>query len=100
MGAGPPRIEAIPPMPTDFQDLEGWLSDRNCDLRNAIEFGNAGFIGQIGALIGQGALQLGLLGRNTPMDGQSKSSLMSSLMDVAEAKRRCIAVASASGVQQ
>ena len=100
MGAGPPRIEAIPPMPTDLQDLEGWLSDRNCDLRNAIEFGNAGLVGQIGALIGQGASQLGSLGRDAPMDGQSKSSLMSSLIDVAEAKRRCIAVASASGVQQ
>ena len=54
MGEGPPCI--------DLQDLEGWLSDRNCELRNAIEFG--------------------------------------SLIDVAEAKRRCITVASSSGVQQ
>ena len=73
-------------MPTDLQELEGWLRDLNCDLRNSIEFGNTGLVGQIGALIGQGA--------------QSKSSLMSSLRDAAEAKRRCIAVASASGVQQ
>ena len=100
MGEGPPCIETIPPMPTDLQDLEGWLSDRNCDLRNAIEFGNAGLVGQIGILIGQGASQFGSLGRDAPMDGQSKSSLMSSLIDVAKAKRRCISVASASGVQQ
>ena len=59
---------------------------------NAIEFGNAG-IGQIRILIGQKASQLGSLGRDAPMDGQSKSSLMSSLIDVVEAKRRCITVA-------
>ena len=86
--------------PPIFRIWEGWLSDRNCDLRNAIEFGNTGLVGQIGALIGQGASQLGSLGRDAPMDGQSKSSLMSSLIDIAEAKRRCITVASASGVQQ
>ena len=42
----------------------------------------------------------GLLGRDAPMEGQPKSSLMSSLTDAAEAKRRCIVVGSASGVQQ
>ena len=41
-----------------------------------------------------------VIGSRRAMDGQSKSSLMSSLTDVAEAKRRCIIVASASGVQQ
>ena len=79
MGAGPLRIKAISPMPTDLQELEGWLSDRNCDLRNAIEF--TGLVGQIGVLVGQGATQLGSLGRDAPMQGQSKSSLMSSLID-------------------
>ena len=48
MGTGPPSVDAIPPMPTDPQELEGWLSDRNCDLRNAIEFGNPGLVSQIG----------------------------------------------------
>ena len=43
---------------SDPQKLEGWLSDRNCDLRNAIEFGNPGLVGQIGHLIGQGTRQL------------------------------------------
>ena len=79
-------------MPTDLQELEGWLTG----LRNAIEFGNAGLVGQFGVLV----TQLGSLGRDAPMEGQPKSSLMSSLTDAAEAKRRCIVVGSASGVQQ
>ena len=40
MGSGPPCVENLPPMPTsDLQDLERWMCDRNCDLRNAMEFG-------------------------------------------------------------
>ena len=39
MGTGPPSIDTVPLVPNDPQELEGWLSDRNCDLRNAIEFG-------------------------------------------------------------
>ena len=35
----PPIVQEIPPMPEDRQDLEGWLSCRNCELRNALEFG-------------------------------------------------------------
>ena len=35
---GPPSVKEIPLMPTDHQDLQGWVSDRNCDLRNALEF--------------------------------------------------------------
>ena len=50
MGTGPPCVEAIPPMPTDPQELDRWLSDRNCDLRNALEFGNPGLVSQIGCL--------------------------------------------------
>ena len=31
------RVEDIPPMPTsDWQDLAGWMSQRNCELRNAM----------------------------------------------------------------
>ena len=36
----PSSVDSMPPVPTDPQELEGWLSHRNCDLRNAIEFGN------------------------------------------------------------
>ena len=46
--------ENIPPMPTNPQDLEGWLSDRNCELRNAMEFGDVGLVALIGGLVGQG----------------------------------------------
>ena len=36
-----PRVEDIPPMPTSgVQDLAGWMSQRNCELRNAMEFGD------------------------------------------------------------
>ena len=62
MGEGPLCTETIPPMPTDLQELQGWLSDQNFDLRNAIEFGNAGLVGQIGVLIGQGASQPRVIG--------------------------------------
>ena len=61
--------------------------------------GTQGLVGQIGLLVGQGATQLGSMGRDAPTEGQSKSSLMS-LFDAAEAKRQCIAVGSACGVQQ
>ena len=45
MGSGPPCVENIPPMPTsDLQDLERWVCDRNCDLRNAMEFGDSSLI--------------------------------------------------------
>ena len=70
-------------MPNDRQDLEGWLNDRNCEPRNATEFGDVGLVAHIGGLVGQGATQLGLL------DGQSRSVLVTSLIDD-QAKRRCL----------
>ena len=91
MGSGPPRVENLPPMPTsDLQDLERWMCDRNCDLRNAMEFGDSSLISKIGGLVGQGAGQLEILSRDVSMDGRSKSSLMSSLIETADAKRRCV----------
>ena len=79
-GQGPPSLENIPPMPTtNVQDLEGWLSDRNCDLRNAMEFGDSSLMAKIGLLVGQGATQLGQLGQDVSMQDHSKSSMMSSL---------------------
>ena len=101
MGQGPPSLENIPPMPTtDVQDLEGWLSDRNCDLRNAMEFGDSSLMAKIGLLVGQGATQLGHLGQDVPMQDHTKSSMMSSLIDAADAKRRCVAAGSACGPTQ
>ena len=37
---GLPCVKGVPPIPQDDAELEGWISDRNCDLRNALEFGN------------------------------------------------------------
>ena len=96
MGNGPPSAENIPPMPADPQDLEGWLSDRNCELRNAMEFGDVGLVALIGGLVGQGASQLGLgRHRDVPMDGESRSALMSGLIED-QAKRRCSGAGAAS----
>ena len=101
MEEGPSCFENIPAMPTtNVQELEGWISDRNCELRNAMEFGDSSLMAKIGLLVGQRATQLRSMGRDVPMAGQSKSSVMSSLIDAAEAKRRCIAAGSASGAQQ
>ena len=55
-GHGPPSAENIPVMPTDIQELHGWLSDRNCELWNAMEFGDAELVAKIGGLVGQGAV--------------------------------------------
>ena len=33
-----------PPVPDNVQDVEWWLSCRNCELRNALEFGDPGTI--------------------------------------------------------
>ena len=101
MGNGPPSVENVPPMPTDLQDLEGWLSDRNCELRNAMEFRNPGLVGQIGPLIGQGARQLEISRdqSNVPMNGQGRSSMMAALIDQADSKRRCIEATQLDGSQ-
>ena len=51
-------VEYIPPMPTfNLQDLERWMCDRNCDLRNAMEFGDSSMISKIGCLVGAGQLE-------------------------------------------
>ena len=53
MGEGPPCFENIPPMPsTNVQELEGWISDRNCELLNAVEFGDVSSVAKIGVLVG------------------------------------------------
>ena len=63
---------SVPPVPDDPQELEGWLSDRNCDLRNAIEFGNPGLVGQIGHLMDRVREQ-----SNVPIASSSASNLSS-----------------------
>ena len=80
------------PMPfSNRHDLQGWMSDLNCDLRNATEFGDSVLISKVGAFVGQGAAQIETLFRHVPKNGVSKSSIMAPVIDEANAKRRCFA---------
>ena len=59
MADSPPVVESIPPIPmSSVQDIEGWLSNRNCELRNALEFGDSATVARLGALVAQGSAQL------------------------------------------
>ena len=95
----PPIVQEVPPMPEDRQDLEGWLSCRNCELRNALEFGDGSTVGKVGALVAQGSARMVAFAQDIPMNGQAKSSLMSVLIDQADAKRRCIEATQTDGSQ-
>ena len=93
MADGPPVLEEIPPMPTtDVQEVEGWLSSRNCELRNALEFGDRATIARLGVLVAQGSACLAGLTSDVSMGGPDQSSLMSALIDKGDAKRRCVSV--------
>ena len=63
----PPVVQEIPPMPEDRQDLEGWLSCRNCELRNALEFGDVATVGKVGALVAQGSARMVAFAQDIPM---------------------------------
>ena len=78
----------------NLQDLEGWLSNRNCELRNALEHGDATSIAKLGTLLSQGAALLASITQDEPMDGMSRSSKMCALIDEADSKRRCLKNAS------
>ena len=66
------------------------VSDRNCDLRNAMEFGDSVLISKVGALVGQGAAQIETFVGDVPMDYLSRSSMIASMIDETDAKRRCL----------
>ena len=55
MGDGPPCLDNVPPV---IRNLEHWLSCRNCELRNALEHGDAGTVARCGSLVAQGAAVL------------------------------------------
>ena len=65
MGCGPPRFEDIPIPTSGAQDLAAWMSQQNCELRNAIEF-----VAKIGGLLGQSASVLSTVGSGLP-EGQT-----------------------------
>ena len=82
MADGPPVVESIPPIPmSSVQDIEGWLSNRNCELRNALEFGDSATVARV---VVQGSAQLASL-----VQGMQP---MAALIDQADAKRRCVEV--------
>ena len=60
-------LDNIPPVPDDVQ--EGWFSCRNCELRNALEFGDPGTIAFLGKLVAQGASKLAILTEDVSMPG-------------------------------
>ena len=64
---GPPRVQDIPPMPANLLELEGWISERNCDMRNALEFGDSNTVVKVGALLSQGTAQLASISRDVQM---------------------------------
>ena len=74
-----PSIKEIPPIPVSVQELGGWISERNCDLRNALEFGDFTTVAHIGSLLSQDVSQLASVPRNIPVEGQSQTSMMETL---------------------
>ena len=57
-------------MPEDRQDLEGWLGCRNCELRNALEFGDVATVGKVGALVAQGSARMVAFAQDIPMNAR------------------------------
>ena len=80
-----PSLDNIPPVPDDVQDVEGWLSCRNCELRNALEFGDPGTIAFLGKLVAEGASKLAVLTEDVPMSGLALNNHVE-----VDAKRRCL----------
>ena len=85
-------------MPTDHQELRGWINDRNCDLRNALEFSDSATVTKVGSLLCQGTAQLTAGSRDVPRDGSTRSALMASLIEESDAKRRVMQGVSASAL--
>ena len=68
MGDGPPSLDNIPPLPsTNVQDVEHWLNCRNCEMRNALEYGYPGTAARCGTL----AAMLANLSQDVPMIARS-----------------------------
>ena len=56
-------------MPSSLQDLQGWVSDSNCELRDPLEHGDVASIVKLGILLSQGAGLTSMSG--DMMDGKS-----------------------------
>ena len=97
-GDGPPDLSDIPPLPDDRQAIEEWMNARNCDLRDALEFGSADVVTQVSNMLAQGASKMLTLSRvsTVALQGQamdvqtSLGNRMCAVIDAADAKRRCL----------
>ena len=85
---GPPSVQEIPPMPTDHKSGK-WISERNCDLRNALEFADSATFAKVGSLLRQGTAQLASGSRDVPMDGLTRSAPMASRSQTQKGGWRC-----------
>ena len=82
-GDGPRVVDNVPPLPFHAEDVERWISDRNCELRNALEIGDATVVSQKEVLLARGVVKFSILsGASTDVtmgfEGQSRSSMISS----------------------
>ena len=60
------HLRRDPPIPVSAQELGGRISERNCDLRNALELDTSTVV-QIGSLLRQGISQFVSVSRDPEM---------------------------------
>ena len=90
MANEPPDVDRVPPIPSQEQHIYGWLSSRNCEARNALEFGDHRTVSKLSSLLAEGCGRLASLGATESMDTSSRSDLMAVLITDGDAKRRCL----------
>ena len=83
-----PDVDRVPPIPSEEQLIYDWLSSRNCELRNALEFGDHRTVSKLSSLLVEGCGAS--LGATESMDTSSRSDLMAGLIRDGDAKRRCL----------
>ena len=90
MANEPPDVDRVPPTPAHKQHLHDWLSSRNCELRNALEFGDYSTISKLSSLLAEGSGRLAGFASADAMDTTSRSDLLAALIADGDAKRRCL----------
>ena len=90
MANEPPDVDRVPPIPSQEQHIYDWLSSRNCELRNALEFGDHRTVSKLSSLLAEGCGRLASFGATESMDTSSRSDLMTALITDGDAKRRCL----------
>ena len=89
------RCDQHPPLPEDHQAIEEWMTSRNRDLRDTLEFGSADVISFVSNLLARGTAKLAAR-RASALSLQSMEvqtslgSQMVAVVDEADATRRCL----------